>query len=139
MTIFESLENLNVSEECFNDIIIIVEEYINEVSANMLKQAAANSIPLRKAQADSSVANYDRFVKSHTPSENKNNPSFREKAFHDIARLEHAKSMGSHTGTAALYEPSKETAKEYLEASKVLTKGKGWQDRKNNKKYVAGN
>ena len=30
MDIFESLENLNVSEECFNDIMGIVEEIINE-------------------------------------------------------------------------------------------------------------
>ena len=30
MGIFESLENLNVSEECLNDILNIVEEYINE-------------------------------------------------------------------------------------------------------------
>ena len=30
MNIFESLENLNVSEECFNDIVGIVEEIINE-------------------------------------------------------------------------------------------------------------
>ena len=29
-SIFESLENLNVSEECFNSIISIVEEIINE-------------------------------------------------------------------------------------------------------------
>ena len=33
MDIFESLENLNVSEECFDDIIGIVEEYINELKA----------------------------------------------------------------------------------------------------------
>ena len=32
MNIFESLENLQVSEECFNDILSIVEEIINEVS-----------------------------------------------------------------------------------------------------------
>lgn len=32
MDIFESLENLSISEECFNDIISIVEEYINELS-----------------------------------------------------------------------------------------------------------
>ena len=32
MDIFESLENLNVSEECFDEIIGLVEEYINEVS-----------------------------------------------------------------------------------------------------------
>ena len=33
MDIFESLENLNVSEECFDDIMGIVEEYINELKA----------------------------------------------------------------------------------------------------------
>ena len=32
MSIFENLENLNVSEECFNSIMDIVEEIINEVS-----------------------------------------------------------------------------------------------------------
>ena len=32
MSIFESLENLPVSEECLNDIMGIVEEIINEVS-----------------------------------------------------------------------------------------------------------
>lgn len=31
MSIFESLENLNVSEECFDDIMGIVEEIINEL------------------------------------------------------------------------------------------------------------
>ena len=30
MDIFESLENLNVSEECFNDVAMLVEEYISE-------------------------------------------------------------------------------------------------------------
>ena len=32
MDIFESLENLNVSEACFSEIMDIVEEIINEVS-----------------------------------------------------------------------------------------------------------
>ena len=32
MDTFESLENLSVSEECFDDIVSIVEEYINETS-----------------------------------------------------------------------------------------------------------
>ena len=31
MNIFESLENLNVSEECFEDIVSIVEGIINEL------------------------------------------------------------------------------------------------------------
>lgn len=44
MNIFESLENLNVSEECFNDIMSIVEEIINEVSVKRWKEAAINSL-----------------------------------------------------------------------------------------------
>ena len=32
MDIFESLENLNVSEECFKNIIELVEEYISELN-----------------------------------------------------------------------------------------------------------
>ena len=44
MDIFESLENLPVSEECFEDIISIVEEYINEISVNTWKKAAINSL-----------------------------------------------------------------------------------------------
>ena len=31
MDIFESLENLNVSEECFNDIINIVEDIVSQI------------------------------------------------------------------------------------------------------------
>lgn len=49
MNIFESLENLNVSEECFEDIIGLVEEYIHEVyTVSDVISAAENSIPLRR-------------------------------------------------------------------------------------------
>ena len=41
MNIFENLENLNVSEECFNDIIGIVEEIINELKAPTPELATA--------------------------------------------------------------------------------------------------
>ena len=37
MGIFESLENLNVSEECFDEIMGIVEAYINETTENIYK------------------------------------------------------------------------------------------------------
>ena len=37
MNIFENLENLEVSEACFNDIMDIVEEIINEVSDDTAK------------------------------------------------------------------------------------------------------
>ena len=48
MDIFESLENLNISEECFNEILILVEEYINEVSLNKWAEAAKSSLPKRE-------------------------------------------------------------------------------------------
>ena len=41
MNIFESLENLNVSEECFNDIMGIVEAIINELKAPTPETASA--------------------------------------------------------------------------------------------------
>ena len=37
MNIFESLENLNVSEECFNDIVQLVEYFISEEELDMEK------------------------------------------------------------------------------------------------------
>ena len=48
MSILESLKNLNVSEECFNDIISIVEEMINEL--NKYEQHKVDNDPkLKKA------------------------------------------------------------------------------------------
>ena len=40
MSIFENLENLNVSEECFNSIMDIVEEIIYETSAEKIQAVA---------------------------------------------------------------------------------------------------
>ena len=46
--IFENLENLPISEECFNDIMNMVEEIINEVSLNKQREAAKKVLPERK-------------------------------------------------------------------------------------------
>ena len=48
MDIFESLENLNVSEECFEDIVGLVEMYLNELHAPTPETAKA--VFDRKAQ-----------------------------------------------------------------------------------------
>lgn len=61
MDIFESLENLNVSEECFDEIMGIVEEIINEVSVKTWQKAAANSIPARKNAEDMNHSEYAYF------------------------------------------------------------------------------
>ena len=52
MSIFEDLENLNVSEECFDDIMGIVEELIHEVSVGRWRQAAVNSLTNRIEKVD---------------------------------------------------------------------------------------
>lgn len=38
MDIFESLESLNVSEECFDDIVTMVEAMLNEDIFSAIKQ-----------------------------------------------------------------------------------------------------
>ena len=40
MSIFKSLENLEISENCFNDIMDIVEEIIDETSAEKIQAVA---------------------------------------------------------------------------------------------------
>ena len=35
MDIFESLENLNVSEECFEDIVGLVEDIVSQAEKNI--------------------------------------------------------------------------------------------------------
>ena len=58
-SIFESLENLNVSEECFDEIIGIVEEIINEVSMKKWTEMATNVYPKRKAEFERSKIKTD--------------------------------------------------------------------------------
>ena len=50
MNIFESLENLNVSEECFNDIMDIVEEIINEDAEETKRRLTDKYAPILKAK-----------------------------------------------------------------------------------------
>ena len=63
MNIFEELENLNVSEECFNDIMDIVEEIINEVSVNKWRESAKNSTPLRAEKVKENPENKENEVR----------------------------------------------------------------------------
>lgn len=50
MNIFESLENLNVSEECFNDIMGIVEKLITEADNENNNGNSKEPINFRKEQ-----------------------------------------------------------------------------------------
>ena len=48
MDIFESLENLSISEECFNEIMNMIEEYINELDDGTYRRTKS----IAKALAD---------------------------------------------------------------------------------------
>lgn len=50
MNIFESLESLNVSEECFNDIMGIVEEILSEDVEETKKRLINKYVPILKAK-----------------------------------------------------------------------------------------
>ena len=65
MSIFESLENLNVSEECFDDIMDIVEEIISEVSMKKWTETAAAVQPIRKAKAEHSKLKTDALQQAY--------------------------------------------------------------------------
>jgi hypothetical protein len=83
MSIFESLENLNVSEECFDDIMGIVEEIINEVTSKKWAQSAQNSIYTRRNNVAGSKASYETSMQlgADAPSP--------EQAHMEVARREH--------------------------------------------------
>ena len=55
-SIFESLENLNVSEECFNSILSIVEEIISEYDEKDRAEAANKVIPKRQQAFNAACA-----------------------------------------------------------------------------------
>ena len=52
MSIFGSLENLNVSEACFKNIIELVEEYINELRDETIRNASDKNMAISQAQEE---------------------------------------------------------------------------------------
>ncbi len=52
MDIFESLENLNVSEECYNEIVGLVEEIINELKDGVYRRGHDIAVVIAKEQED---------------------------------------------------------------------------------------
>ena len=52
MNIFESLENLFVSEKCFNEVLDLVEDYINELKDETIRNASIKSMAISQAQEE---------------------------------------------------------------------------------------
>ena len=63
MKIFESLENLNVSEECLSNIVSLVEEYINEISDDFI---AKRRIPA-KEERDRKIIRHGKTMSCENP------------------------------------------------------------------------
>ena len=61
MDIFENLEELNVSEECFNDIMDIVEELLNETVLNQIKKVYGNTDKANDLLGKAYSANREEF------------------------------------------------------------------------------
>lgn len=70
MNIFENLENLAISEECFNDIMDIVEEIISERDAFTRPKAAKNSIEGRRKKCNEISKEYSDLLKKDEKDQN---------------------------------------------------------------------
>ena len=92
MDIFESLENLNVSEECFDEIMGLVEEVINEVSKELHVKAAENSLPKRNRAFCLAAAKYNAVGGDKTAKEVKDTKSRLDHA-HEIIAQEQPKKV----------------------------------------------
>ena len=55
MNIFESLENLNVSEECFDEIMGIVERWIDNHTVGEVRKIAKNALDTRNSKYQESL------------------------------------------------------------------------------------
>ena len=65
MDTFENLENLQVSEACFNDIMDIVEKYINEFTPAQRADAAQKVLPQRRKEQKEAAKNFLNYEKEH--------------------------------------------------------------------------
>ena len=63
MSIFEDLENLNVSEECFDNIVDIVEKYINELEEKDIERAVDNAYD----EHNNEIGKMEDKIKPHHP------------------------------------------------------------------------
>ena len=130
MDIFESLENLNVSEECFNEIMGIVEEIINEVSVNMWKKAAVNSLARRGFEEGRMDPTVDAVVKKKKWSDKDEKEL--DKHFNAVDRTRHAEEV-------AHLPSSNMSANKALKAAKKVTPSRNKQAREEfNKWYDTG-
>ena len=112
-SIFENLENLNVSEECFNDIMNIVEEIINEVSVKRWRQAAINSLPMRAVKSAEADNQHGKAIDRNASQ--KTIDKYGKRSADAKDRLDHAKEV------ATTMKDSKRPAKKVMRAAELAS------------------
>ena len=94
MDIFESLENLPVSESCFEDIVNIAEYFISEkVSVKQWRAAAIRSLEGRAVKA--AKADDKSFKAMSRNASEKTQDKYAEEAAKADERLEHAREVAT--------------------------------------------
>ncbi len=136
MSIFENLENLNVSEECLEDILNLVEEYINEVSVGMWKRAAISSLPkraysagyaeaeLRKKWAENPDINYGD--DDNDDSDKASRHKFRMDHAAEVAKLPNSEMSANKVLKAARKVHDDRVAKKREYVKRAIKKGNYW-------------
>ena len=93
MDIFESLENLNVSEECFDEIMGIVEELLNEkATVGQLAMAASNRMEREKIKNEEANKNLKDEASKANPS-NEKLRQYTQDAIDSARRYRHGKRL----------------------------------------------
>ena len=60
MDIFENLENLNVSEECFNNIIALIEEEVKKYKSGLSDATIDSMLAKRKEEVLAAIEKKDK-------------------------------------------------------------------------------
>jgi hypothetical protein len=101
MDIFESLENLQVSEACFEDIVGLVEEYINELKNSTIEKtldAHRDRIMNATAKGESDPVDTEKYYKSTDRAEKRAREKGQAFSLTDRGKHIHSKLVGDKNG-----------------------------------------
>ena len=140
MDIFESLENLNVSEECFDEIMGLVEEYINELKNSTIEKtldAHRERVMNAKAKGKENSQDTEKYFKSTDRAEARARNKGQTFSLTDKGKHVHSKLVGDRDG-AVYYARVKEALEEISEMKKAREeyKRKGYFDSETDKKHI---
>ena len=140
MDIFESLENLEISEECFNDIMDIVEEVINELKNETIEKTLdkhRERVMNAKAAGKDNPEDTEKYYKATDRAEERARNKGQAFSLTDRGKHIHSKLVGGKDGVV-YYERVREALEEISEMKKAQEeyKRKGYFDNEADKKHI---